>query len=139
MISTIPPPGTFRIIGLVVVSNGRALDVALVETDGGNIRRRIELERIPLTAGAVTEAVCAAVLAFIGNRALQPFAIDCLALAAGTSGAIATTLRRHLDIWTVIVNPGLQWPHLPEAERVALAAVSHDQAEIARGCAITAG
>ena len=55
---TTPPDGTLRIIGLVVVSGGRAIDVALVESDGCHICRRIEVERIPLRIGAAGAAVC---------------------------------------------------------------------------------
>lgn len=133
----LPPPGTLRAIGIVVVAGGRAIDLALVESDGGDHVRRIELERIVL--GACDDAISAAIRAFMGDRALQPFAVDILALGAGTAEATASALQRHLDIWTIIVQPGHQWPHLPEAERVALVAVPHYRAEIARGCAITAG
>ena len=141
--ATRPPPGTLRIIGIVVVSGGRALDLALVESDGDTICRRIELERIPIGPDSTDAAIGAAVLAFMGDRALQPFAIDILALAAGTSASRAAALQLHLDVRTVIVNHSRQWPRLPAAERTALAAVPLYQAEIASGyaggCAIAAG
>lgn len=114
------PPGTLRIIGAVVVAGGRAVDVALIESDSCEIARRLELQRVPLEAGP--DAVSAAILRFIGDFALQPAAIDFVALAHAVDAATLDDLRGRLGMTTVMVDPGVQWPRLALAERIGLAA-----------------
>ena len=68
-------------IGAVLVANGRALDVALIETDQTSFARRIETGRSALdvadrSAPALLDAIAATLLSFMGDRALQPFAVD---------------------------------------------------------------
>jgi hypothetical protein len=114
------PPGTLRIIGAVIVAGGRAVDLALVESDGCDIVRRLEFRRVPLEPGP--DAVSAAILHFMGDFALQPSAIDIVALTRAADATMLDDLRGRLGMATVIVDPGQQWPQSPLAERVALVA-----------------
>ncbi len=114
------PPGTLRIIGAVVVAAGRAVDVALIESDGREIARRLDLQRLPLEP--VPHAVSAALLRFMGDVSLQPSAIDFIALAHAVDTATLDDLRVRFGMVTITVDPGQQWPRLALAERVGLVA-----------------
>ena len=120
------PSGTLRIIGAVIVAGGRAVDLALVESDGCEIVRRLELQRFQLEPGA--DAVSAAILRFMGDVALQPDAVDCVAVGDAIDAAALSNLRQRLGMATVTVAPAGQWPRLPLAERLALVAARAAQA-----------
>lgn len=116
------PIGTVRIVGIVVVANGRALDLALVETDGAALVRRIETERVVLAEGSIDTTAVAAVRAFLGDRALQPFAVDALALASEHETLTRTTLERGVEV-RVVLAPNLSGHDgFACAERIALGA-----------------
>ncbi len=114
------PPGTLRVIGAVVVAGGRAVDLALVESDGREIVRRLEFQRVQLEGDA--HAVSAAIQRFMGDVGLQPSAIDVVAVAHDADAAALGDLRVRMGIETVTIDPGAQWPRSPLAERIALVA-----------------
>lgn len=115
------PKATLRILGVVVTAAGRAADIALVETDGGRLIRRIETERVPLQHGASAGALADALLRFMGDRALQPFAVDLIALDRAASTIAAAALERLVDVATCAVARGRGPAWFARAERVALA------------------
>lgn len=88
---------TLRAIGVAIASGNKAVDLALVETDGATHVRLVESERQPLRDGPVLAAVVHATRAFMGDRTLQPFAIDTLALAAETPDVTADGLGRGVE------------------------------------------
>jgi hypothetical protein len=116
------PVGTVRIVGIVVVAGGRALDLAIVETDGADLVRRIETERVVLEAGALEVTAVAAVRGFLGDRALQPFAVDLLALDAERGELTRAALAAGVGV-AVVVSPMPGGDvRFARAERIALGA-----------------
>ncbi len=117
------PTGTLRIIGAVVVAGGRAIDIALIESDGCEIARRLEFQRVPLAldlGGQNLGAVSGAIVTFMGDMSLQPSAIDFIAVAHEADLAAVADLRNRFGMRTLMVDPSALWPRLPLAERVAL-------------------
>lgn len=96
---------TLRVIGLAIADGGRAVDLALVETDGGAHVRHIETERQPIVPAGDPDALVEVVCCFMGDRALQPFAIDVLALAAETGAVTAAALARGVEVRCLIGTP----------------------------------
>jgi hypothetical protein len=127
-----PRDRTHRVIGAVIVAAGRALDLALIESDGGRLLRRIETERVPLRAGADRlEAIALALEAFMGDRALQPFAVDLIGLAGHEAPDLRARLADRVDVAVVVASgvdlamrPRRNAPPFAAAERVALAALA---------------
>lgn len=118
MVEIVPPhqiglPGSpqrsWRVIGAVVVSEGRALDIALIETDQTSFARRIETGRSLLdladrSAPSLLDAVTATLLSFMGDRALQPFAVDVIGITAANSFEMRASLADRLDVHVVPVD-----------------------------------
>lgn len=103
------PQRSWRVIGAVVVANGRALDIALIETDQTSFARRIETGRSGLDVAdrsmpALLDAVAATLLSFMGDRALQPFAVDVVGLAAADAFGMRDALAERLDVAVVPVE-----------------------------------
>lgn len=116
-------PVTVRVIGIAVADGGRALDIALIETDGGTHIRHVETERQPLVPAGDPDAAIALVRCFMGDRALQPFAIDVLALAAEMGAINVATLARGVDVTCLVGHPD-ERRRGSRAERSAFAAVA---------------
>lgn len=96
-------------IGAVVVAGGRALDIALVETDQVSFARRIEtvrhlLEPADGSAPALFEAITATLLSFMGDRALQPFALDAIGITAADAFEFRGRLADRLDVAIAVVD-----------------------------------
>ena len=95
------PVGTLRVIG--IASGGMTGDVTLVlvETDGETRIRRLETRVVALSIAP--SALAEAVLQFIGNLVLQPFAVDAIGLSyrcASSVDAGALALGCHVDVAT---------------------------------------
>jgi hypothetical protein len=88
---SVEPIGTLRVIGIAANGAVGRVTLVLVETDGLKRVRLLETHTVTLAtaAGASTversRNIAEAVLQFIGNLVLQPFAVD----AIGLSGACA--------------------------------------------------
>jgi hypothetical protein len=119
------PPGTLRVIGVAMAAGGRAVDLALIETDGHAHIRLIETERAPLPAGPIPAATLEIVRTFLGDRALQPSAIDFLALHEEVFGVTAVGLARGVDadVILTILSPFRRPESASRAELSAFAAV----------------
>jgi hypothetical protein len=113
------PLRTFRIIGLVLTAAGRAVDIALVETDGGAHVRRVETERARLGDGPLS--LPEVVRTFMGDRALQPFAVDLVALADDPEGKLCVSLEQALEVAVVVPDATPRQSGFAAAEHVALA------------------
>lgn len=105
---TASPPRSWRVIGAVVVADGRALDIALLETDQTSFARRIESGRSPLdvtdgAADGLLDAIAGTLLAFMGDRALQPFAVDVIGITAAGAFDMRAALFGRLDVLIVPV------------------------------------
>jgi hypothetical protein len=129
MANTVEPVAlrTHRVIGAVLVAGGRALDLALVETDGGRHLRRIESGRVPLPRSDLDHLVDA-LERFMGDRALQPFAVDLIGLSGRSAEAMRSGLAKRLDVIVVAV------PHAAQAtpaRRTALAFAAAERIAIA--------
>jgi hypothetical protein len=103
------PERAFRVIGVVPSACGRALDIALVETDGAALLRRIETGRVPLKAGdgahpSLVERIAVEILAFMGNRALQPFAVDGVGLGGSAAAVMAGPLATRTGVTVIAVD-----------------------------------
>lgn len=107
---------SWRVIGVVLVADGRALDLALIETDGDRHLRRIETGRVPLLpepsrreGRSLTARVADEVRSFMGNRALQPFAVDRIGLAGPGSDGMAEPLAALIEVpvTAIDLNAGL--------------------------------
>lgn len=103
------PQRSWRVIGAVVVAGGRALDIALIETDQTSFARRIETGRSRLELGdrsrtGLLGAISATLLAFMGDRALQPFAVDVIGLTAADAFGMRSALAERLDVHVVPVD-----------------------------------
>jgi hypothetical protein len=118
-------PRTIRAIGVAVVAGGRAVDLALVETDGGSYVRLVETERQPLLSGDVLAGVVHLTRVFLGDRTLQPFAIDALALAAETADVSAAGLAAGVETdHCVVPDIANETRGTTQAARAAYAAVA---------------
>lgn len=111
------PQRSWRVIGAVVVAGGRALDIALIETDQTSFARRIESGRSPLdlkdaSPGTLLAAISETLLTFMGDRALQPFAVDVIGITAADAFDMRAKLADRLDVHIVPVERG-------QAERLA--------------------
>jgi hypothetical protein len=116
---------TLRAIGVAVSAGGRAVDLALVETDGADYVRLVESERQPLQSGPVLAAVVHATRAFMGDRTLQPSAIDVLALSAETAEVTVTGLAAGVETHACVVPPVLTGGRGDgRAERAAFSAIA---------------
>jgi hypothetical protein len=116
---------TIRVVGVAVVAGGRAVDLALVETDGGTYVRLVETERQPIPAGQVLVGVVHLTRVFLGDRTLQPFAIDALALAAETADVTAAALATGVETDSCVVpDMGGETRGATLAARAAFAAVT---------------
>lgn len=136
--TTPEPDRTHRLIGVVLVASGRALDLALLEADGRGHVRRIETGRTPLLQAPdvdqpLIDRMARVLEAFMGDRTLQPFAIDLIGLAGRGARTLARPLALRLDVAVVSVSgamaDGVQRPRrgvppFAAAERVALAALT---------------
>jgi hypothetical protein len=128
-----PPIGTKRLIGAVLTAGGRALDIALLETDAVTRIRRIETERVnldafpldngPVDARPVDAAVIAALLTFMGDRSLQPSALDLIVIEAGVPGLQANAVAAGTDVETIASKADGRWASFAKAEQLALAGV----------------
>lgn len=103
------PQRSWRVIGAVVVAQGRSLDLALLETDQTTFARRIESGRSPLDAGdgtraSLVETIGSTLLSFMGDRALQPFAVDVIGIAAEDAFDMRAVLAERLDVHIVPVD-----------------------------------
>jgi hypothetical protein len=116
------PVGTARILGIVVVAGGRALDLALVETDGADLVRRIETQRVGLPDGPLEATVVQAVRVFMGDRALQPFAVDRLALEPQISERMRGALEAGVGVSAAVALAPAGDVTFAYAERIALGA-----------------
>jgi hypothetical protein len=121
---------TLRVIGVSLAARGRAVDLALIETDGGDLVRRIEAERQPLATGDIAAATIAAVRVFMGDRTLQPFAVDLIALGEETYGVTVSALAAGTEVHCRSV--GATALKGPRAEAVAFAAVALLIADLGR-------
>lgn len=106
------PQRSWRVIGAVVVAGGRALDIALIETDQTSFARRIETGRTPLALAdeatpALLDAISATLLSFMGDRALQPFAVDVIGITAAEAFEMRASLADRLDVHVVPVERAL--------------------------------
>jgi hypothetical protein len=118
-----PPVRTWRAIGVVPVAGGRAVDLALIETDGAAHLRQIETIREPIDPAAASLATI--VRGFMGDRSLQPFAVDVIALAAGADAMAIAAIMTATDVRVLVVAParGRSRAGFAAAERVAFAGV----------------
>jgi hypothetical protein len=115
--------GTLRVIGIAIAAGGRAVDIALVETDGTSRIRHRESERSPLGSGPTEAATIDAVRRFMGDRTLQPFAVDLLALAGTVQGVTVAGIAAGCEVTTVLAAPG-SGRGATRAEQSAFAAVA---------------
>jgi hypothetical protein len=125
MLLALPPvlPRTLRAIGIAVVAGGRAVDLALIETDGANHVRHSESERQPLAPGALLATVTQATRIFMGDRALQPFAVDLIGLVAEIDDLTADALTHASGVTTHVAFHGMGLRTGTKAEQAAYAVV----------------
>jgi hypothetical protein len=120
---------TQRLIGVEHAENGKSVTIAMIETDGHGRIRRFQSSVTPLRAidrSANVARVIELVTAYLGDLALQPFAIDRVGVRGPAAAQIADALSLHLDLACVVVT-GEQTKmgngRLTSSEHVALAAL----------------
>lgn len=99
----LPPARTVRAVSVALVARGKAVDLALVETDGAEHVRLVETERQPLQPGPILAAVVHATRAFMGDRTLQPFALDLLVLVEESGDLTAAALASGIETEQCVV------------------------------------
>lgn len=99
------PVGTLRVIGIASDVATGDVTLVLVETDGEHRIRRLETRVVALNIApsAGSGVLADAVLQFIGNLVLQPFAVDAIGLSNRCASSVdsgALALGCHVDVAT---------------------------------------